>query len=156
MKRFGFPFLAKNHVFFDGFLNQFPSFDFYVILDVFWSVFGSLNIQKSRFNLRKTLFSWICMFQQSYWNYHRFNGFLLIFGASFGVFMLAFRLQFCSLNFSDFLVPKWVPKWTPKLTPKQRKTRAKPDSVPGPSRGGFWGRFRSILGVVLGPFLGAF
>ena len=44
--RFGFPFWIKNHVFFDDFLHQFPSFDFYVIIDVFWSVFGPLDIPK--------------------------------------------------------------------------------------------------------------
>ena len=52
--RFGLSFWTKNQVFVDDFLHQFPSFDFYVIIDVFWSVFGPLDIPKSRFNCRKT------------------------------------------------------------------------------------------------------
>ena len=39
-RRFGLPFWIKNQVFFYDFLHQFPSFVFYVIIDVFWSVFG--------------------------------------------------------------------------------------------------------------------
>ena len=155
--RFGLPFWTKNHVFFDDFLHQFPSFDFYVIIDVFWSVFGPLDIPKSRFNCRKTaifmdlhVFAKLSILSIISYFFGRFGTqFLTYFRIFFGY---SFMHRFLMI-FGPKMMPKMAPKIDPKITQNAHRARLRPGTLPGSILGSFLLPGSVAHGPFLGPFL---
>ena len=155
--RFGLPFWTKNHIFFDDFLHKFSSFDFYVIIDVFWSVFGPLDIPKSRFNCRKTaifmdlhVFAKLSILSIISYFFGRFRTpFLTYFRIFFGY---SFMHRFFMI-FGPKMMPKMAPKIDPKITQNAHRARLRPGTPPGSILGSFFIDFGGRFGTPFGTFL---